>query len=123
MILKNKLIFLTLSIVLLLSTNSFGAKQRGVYATKNIQGQNYYLKRCSECHGEGSRGGNMASIKEWEVIFSKKAHELIYLHEEDEESKGLVAYIKSKEFEKESSIMLQFLQEFAYDSENIPTCN
>lgn len=99
------------------------AKKRGEYATKNIVGQEYYLKNCSSCHGEGSRGGNMASINEWKELFSKNASELLYLHEEDEELKGVVNYLKGENFKKQSELMLKFLQEFAYDSQNVPTCN
>lgn len=120
MILRNSLIVL---IMVFLSLNLHAKKIRGEYATKNIEGQNYYLKNCSSCHGEGSRGGNMASIKEWEMIFSNDASELIYLHEDDDDLKKVLQYLKGEEFKKQSKVMLNFLQEFAYDSENIPTCN
>lgn len=116
-------IVLSFSFIVILSINSYAKKIRGEYATKNINGQNYYLKNCSSCHGEGSRGGNMASIKEWEKIFSNHSSQLIYLHEDDSELKDVINYLKSKKFKEESSDMLRFLQEFAYDSENIPTCN
>ncbi len=65
----------------------------------------------------------MASIFEWKELFSNKASELIYLHEEDETLVSVVKYFKSDDFKNESLDMLKFLQEFAYDSENIPTCN
>lgn len=114
---------LYLIIIIFLSLNSQADKIRGEYATKNLVGQDYYLNACSSCHGEGSRGGNMASIREWKNIFSKNASELIYFHEDDESSKNVIKYLKSKDFEKHSKLMLKFLQEFAYDSEHIPTCN
>ncbi|PLY04200.1 MAG: hypothetical protein C0625_17220 [Arcobacter sp.] len=110
-------------VIVILSLNLNAAKNRGEYATKNFEGQNSYLKNCSSCHGEGSRGGNMASIREWKNIFSNNAIELLYFHEEDDESKKLNIYIKSDTFKKQSKEMLKFLQEFAYDSEHIPTCN
>lgn len=122
MILKNSIILLLLTLFISNTLNANTAKKRGIYATKNFIGQDYYLKRCSSCHGEGNRGGNMASIREWEEIFSHNASELSDLHIDDE-SMGVVEYIKSKEFKNESNKMLEFLQEFAYDSENIPTCN
>lgn len=121
MILKNSLIVLVFSLLFL--NPLFAAKQRGVHATKNLEGQNYYLKNCSSCHGEGSRGGNMASIREWKMMFENNADELIYLHEEDESTKKVIRYLKTEEFKKQSKLMLEFLQEFAYDSEYIPTCN
>ena len=114
---------LFLLFILTLSLNLNAAKIRGAYATKNLKGQSYYMENCSSCHGEGSRGGNMASIREWKTIFSNNASELLYLHEEDEESKDLNKYIENEKFKNQSKEMLKFLQEFAYDSENIPTCN
>lgn len=121
MILKNSLIVFIFSLFIF---NTFClAKQRGAYATKNLIGQEYYLKNCSSCHGEGNRGGNMASIREWKMMFENNASELIYLHEEDESSKDVITYLKGEDFKKQSKLMLEFLQEFAYDSEHIPTCN
>jgi cytochrome c len=96
---------------------------RGEYATKNLVGQNYYLKRCSSCHGEGSRGGNMASIREWAKLFSKNALELKELHLDDDSTSKILAYFDSNDFNKEAPLMMKLLQEFAYDSEHIPTCN
>jgi len=121
MILKNSLLTLLLS--LFIFSPLYAAKQRGVYATKNIDGQNYYLKNCSSCHGDGNRGGNMSSIREWALMFKNDADELIYLHEEDESSKDVIKYLQGDDFKKQSKLMLEFLQEFAYDSEHIPTCN
>lgn len=124
MILKSKF-FLLMLLFLFTSTNEvLAAKKRGEYATKNLLGQEYYLEACSSCHGEGSMGGNMASIREWKELFSKDSKELKYLHTEDEESILALKYLKSDIFiNKQSKEILNFLQEFAYDSENIPTCN
>lgn len=121
---KNKFL-LALCVCFLFSSTVIGAetKKRGVYATKNIEGQNNYLKRCSDCHGEGNRGGNMASISEWKELFANNALELKDLHADDTESVDVVLYFESSDFKKESEIMMKFLQEFAYDSDNIPTCN
>jgi len=125
MILKNSKNFITiLCIMLLISASSLYAKKsRGAYATKNIIGQDYYLKACSSCHGEGNRAGNMASIREWKELFSQDAAELKDLHLDDEENISLLKYMDSKKFNNEKKLMLKFLQEFAYDSEHIPTCN
>jgi hypothetical protein len=117
---KNILIF---TLILVIYPVTSEAKKRGEYATQNLIGQVYYMKNCSSCHGEGSRGGNMASIREWKSIFIDDAKELIYFHSDDDESINVVKYLKSNFFKIESEQMLGFLQEFAYDSENIPTCN
>lgn len=109
-------------IMFILSLNLHAQKVRGAYSTKNLEGQNNYLKYCSSCHGDGNRGGNMSSIREWKIMFANKAEELISLHEEDD-TKDLIKYLKGDTFTKQSKLMLEFLQEFAYDSENIPTCN
>lgn len=124
MTLKNSLkLVIIFFLFLLLPLNLHATKKRGEHATKNIEGQKYYLKRCSTCHGEASRGANMSSIREWKTLFSKQANELIELHLEEEESKNIVSYFKSNDFKKEEEKMLKLLQEFAYDSEYIPTCN
>lgn len=96
---------------------------RGEYATQNTTGQEYYMNRCSSCHGDGARGGNMASVREWKQLFSNNASELLELHLDDTSTIKVVEYFKSDVFKKESKLMLQLLQEFAYDSDNIPTCN
>lgn len=114
---------LYLVIMLFLSLNIQADKIRAEYATKNLVGQGYYLDNCSSCHGEGSRGGNIASIREWKEFFSNNASELIYFHEDDSSNEKVISYLKSDKFKKESKLMLEFLQEFAYDSEHIPTCN
>ncbi len=57
------------------------------------------------------------------MMFDNNAEELIYLHQEDENNIALIKYLKGESFNKQSKIMLEFLQEFAYDSEHIPTCN
>ena len=124
MTLKNKNFIYTVFLIILFSFNANASKkERGAYATQNIKGQNYYLNRCSSCHGEGNRGGNMASIQEWKELFANNAEELKDLHSDDSESVDVLIYFKSDDFKKESEIMMKFLQEFAYDSENIPTCN
>lgn len=123
MILKSSIKLIFLIVFLLSFTNANAKKERGAYATKNLVGQDYYLKRCSSCHGEGNRGGNMASIREWSEMFSNNAQEIYELHTDDEESISVLTYLKSKDFKTENIEMLKFLQEFAYDSENIPTCN
>lgn len=125
MTLKNSFKNIVLFIFLLsLVTSLNAAKKRGEYATQNLVGQDYYLIACSSCHGEGSMGGNMASIREWSEIFSNKASLLISFHSEDDENIEVMKYLKSKKFiNKDKKEILSFLQEFAYDSENIPTCN
>ena len=109
--------------IVVLTINLFAKKERGVYATKNLIGQEYYMNNCSSCHGEGNRGGNMASIREWKMMFSDDASELLYLHDEEDTNKKVIEYLKGESFRKQSKLMLEFLQEFAYDSEHIPTCN
>ena len=121
MISKNKFLFI---IILFLSFSFLhAAKSRTTYATKNIIGQDNYLDKCSSCHGDASRGGNVASIREWKIIFSNNASELITIHLDDEENNNILLYLKSNNFKKQSKLILELLQEFAYDSENIPTCN
>jgi len=115
-------------LAILLSTTLIHAKTRGKHVTKEKIGQQYYLKACSHCHGEGKLAGNMATQKEWKALLDANASELIYLHEEvypNEKEKNAVAaiiYLKSNQFKKEKQRLLKFLQEFASDSADIPTC-
>jgi len=110
-------------LLILISTQLNAAKrERSSYATNNFIGQKYYLDACSSCHGAGSRGGNMESIREWEVLFSKGGIELYELHLDEDKTEVIVKYFKDEKFKNEKVRMLPFLQEFAYDSENIPTC-
>lgn len=97
-------------------------KKRGPYSTNNFVGQKYYLNACSSCHGAGSRGGNMESIREWKILFDNNGSELYNLHLDEKNTENILKYFKSVNFKEEKIRMLPFLQEFAYDSENIPTC-
>lgn len=113
------ILFFSLLFIFLIPLNAQGKYK---HVTKEKKGQSYYLKRCSACHGEGNRGGNIYSIKEWKQIFSKKGKELYELHEGEMGTEDTLKYILSKDFKKEAHKMLRFIQEFAYDSEYIPTC-
>jgi len=119
---------LLLSLLLLLNTPALMAKSRGTHVTKEKIGQQYYLKACSGCHGEGKIAGNMATQREWKALLDANASELIYLHEEvypdrkEKDAVEAIAYLKSPRFAKEKRRLLKFLQEFASDSPDIPTC-
>jgi NAD+--asparagine ADP-ribosyltransferase len=117
----NKFIKFLLFVSLFISTISY-AKYK-THITKEKKGQRYYLNRCSSCHGNGNRGGNMYSMNEWEELFKNDAKELILLHEDEENTTNIIKYIKSNNFQKEKKRMLKFIKEFAYDSETVPTCN
>jgi len=108
-------------ICILLLTTSY-SKSRGEHVVKEKEGQKYYLKRCSKCHGAGKLGGNMATKKEWQMLLSNGAKELISLHKDEENTASIIKYLKSTQFSKEHDALLRFLQEFANDSEAIPTC-
>ena len=58
--LKNNVkVFISIfALFIICNTSLNAAKKRGAYATKNLVGQEYYMKRCSSCHGEALRGGN-----------------------------------------------------------------
>ncbi len=110
-------IFLILALVSLIY-----AKPRGEHIVKEKEGQKYYIKQCSSCHGSGKLGGNMATKKEWEMLLANGAKELIELHKDEDNTTSVIKYLKSKQFKKEKDALLRFLQEFANDSEAIPTC-
>jgi cytochrome c2 len=89
-------------------------------AAEEKKGQRYYLKHCKECHGFGKRGGNLATMEDWDNYFKDGAKELKAMHEEQ---KKVQEYLNSKKFlQKESKRMLIFLKDFAKDSSKIQTC-
>ena len=109
-------------ILITLSALSLQARVRGKHVVKEKIGQHYYLKECFACHGSGKLGGNMATQDEWKRLLDHHAKELIELHKGEENTEGVIAYLKSDRFLKEHDRLLSFLQEFANDSESIPTC-
>ncbi len=111
-------ILLTITIL----TSLIYSKPRGEHKVQEKIGQKLYLKRCSKCHDSGKIGGNMATQKEWELLLSNGAKELINLHIDENNCTGVINYLKGDEFKKEHNRLLKFLQEFANDSEAIPTC-
>lgn len=115
-----RVVLLSLAFIIIFSISADASRIKTQYKTKFPQGQEYYLKNCSSCHGDGSRGGNMASIREWAKIFSKDGGELKFFHEEEP---SVLKYLDSSDFKEHKKIMQKFMQEFAYDSEFIPTCN
>ncbi len=122
---RNKWVFLIL--LPLLATTS-QAKSRGKHVVREKVGQQYYLHACAKCHKEGKLGGNMATQREWKALLDNHASELIYLHEDvyndpkNPNAVEAIAYLKSTSFTKEKRKLLKFLQEFASDSPDIPTC-
>ena len=115
---KNRYIFITLLLIIA----TLYAKPRGKHVVKEKVGQQYYLKQCSACHGAGKLGGNMATKLEWKKLLANGAKELIELHIDEGNTTKVIEYLKSKQFNKEHDAILRFLQEFANDSEAIPTC-
>ncbi len=119
--------FFLISLLTVLSVNIY-AKPRGKHVVKEKVGQQYYLKACSACHGSGKLGGNMATQDEWRALLDANATELISLHEgvypkkKDKNATEAIRYLKSNKFTKEKRRLLKFLQEFASDSADIPTC-
>ncbi len=109
-------------ILFLFSLSTIQARQQ-IHVTKQLVGQSYYLKRCASCHGEGNRGGNLYSTREWKKLFMARGADLIELHDGEDNTEEVIKYLKSDNFKKESGKMLKFIQEFAYDSDTIPTCN
>jgi hypothetical protein len=91
---------------------AFGAHEK--------KGQKYYLQRCASCHGSGKMWGNVATKDEWREFLTKNISELKSFHLKNPK---VIEYLDSKDFQKEKNRMLRFLQEFASDSESIPSCN
>ncbi len=117
-----KIKVLSLILLLLCFFSTLQARYKA-HVTKQLVGQGYYLDRCSNCHGEGNRGGNLYSSREWKKMFLAHGADLIELHDGEKDTQKVTQYLNSKEFKKESAKMLKFIQEFAYDSDTIPTCN
>ncbi len=101
-------------IILLLVTVSF------LYGAKEKKGQKYYLKRCGSCHSTGKMWGNVATINEWKSFFTNDIKDLKDFHKDNPK---VLKYLNSNQFKKEKNRISRFLQEFASDSETIPSCN
>ncbi len=99
-------------ILLIVAVAVFGAKEK--------KGQKYYLKRCSSCHGTGKMWGNVATQDEWKSFFFFVIKDLKDFHKDEP---SVLKYINSSDFKREKGRMYRFLQEFASDSESIPSCN
>ncbi len=99
-------------LIIVLVSLLFGAKEK--------KGQKYYLKRCSSCHGTGRMWGNVATSDEWKSFFTDDIKDLKDFHKDNP---NVLNYFDSEDFKKEKSRMRRFLQEFASDSESIPSCN
>ncbi len=115
----------TLLLMLFIATigiQGTAAKSHAPHVTQEKVGQRYYLKACGSCHGSGKIGGNMATATEWKALLKNGAKELIELHTDENGTEGIIAYLKSPQFAQEHDRLLAFLQEFANDSESIPTC-
>ncbi len=108
--------------LLLAATLALPARPRGKHVVREQVGQRYYLRACGGCHGSGKIGGNMATQAEWKALLSDHAKELAELHEGEANVTGVMEYLRGPRFEKEHDPLLKFLQEFANDSESIPTC-
>ncbi len=91
-----------------------------VFGAHEKKGQEYYLKRCSSCHGTGKMWGNVATQEEWKDFLNKNLDELKSFHVENPK---VLKYLDSKSFKKEKNRLKRFLQEFASDSDSIPSCN
>ncbi len=90
------------------------------FGTHEKKGQKYYLQRCASCHGTGKMWGNVATQSEWKGFLTKKVDELKSFHTKNPK---VLEYLDSNSFKKERNRMIRFLQEFASDSESIPSCN
>jgi len=109
-------------LLLMLHGNVANAKSHAAHVTQEKIGQQYYLTACSACHGAGKLGGNMATVLEWKGLLADHAKELIELHEDENGTQEILTYLKGEAFTREHDHLLKFLQEFANDSESIPTC-
>jgi len=114
--------FAVIFLLLISGSPVIRAKSHAPHVTQEKIGQQYYLAACGSCHGAGKIGGNMATVLEWKGLLDNHAKELIELHTDENGTEGIITYLKSPQFEKEHDRLLTFLQEFANDSESIPTC-
>ncbi|MEA1914089.1 MAG: cytochrome c [Campylobacterota bacterium] len=119
---ENSLRYLFIVVFIIASSLNLNAIRNSEHIAKEKIGQEYYLKRCSACHGPGRIGGNTNSTQEWKDNFAFDGAVLVELHLEEENMDEFNMYMKSNDFKLEKRRMLRFLQEFAYDSELIPTC-
>jgi len=63
---------------------------------------------------------NAANMQEGKDFLSKDVYKLKSFHTKNPK---FLIYLNSNDFKKEKNRMIRFLQEFASDSESIPSCN
>lgn len=83
-----------------------------------VSGKKQYLKDCKSCHGKGDRGAQMGTIQDWDRYFKDAASSLVNKHSHNKANK----YFHSKRFKKHAPDLKSFLQEYASDSGNTPSC-
>lgn len=112
----NKFFIFSLYIIVLLPFNAEAA----IY-----KGQKEFVRKCVDCHKGGQEFVSQKTTSEWKKIMYNNGEELIIIHlqSKDEKAQDSHAYFKSKEFEKKSPHLIEFLIEYAKDSGNIPACN
>jgi hypothetical protein len=118
----NRKLFIAILLIGLLFAMSLQAKSRGTHVTQEKIGQRYYLSACGSCHGAGKMGGNMAASAEWKALLANHGKELSELHRDENSTQKIILYLNGSQFVKEHDNLLKFLQEFANDSDSIPTC-
>jgi cytochrome c2 len=87
------------------------------------KGQKVFVKECVKCHENGQVFISKKKIKEWKELMDQSGKALASLHLKNEKAKDSWSYFESKNYEKNSKNLKQFLVEYAKDSGNVPACN
>lgn len=103
---------------LLLAIGVIGTLDAAVY-----KGQREYVKKCRSCHGDGQKLVSEREIVEWQEMMTQKGAGLAAIHLESDEAKDSWEYFESRKYEKKVKHLLDFMEEYASDSGNVPACN
>jgi len=106
---KQLLIFLSLTIFTLLSSNA------AIY-----KGQRVFVKKCLPCHKPGQNFVESQTKAGWEDLTSANGKLLIEIHLKSKSAKKSWSYFKSKKYSKKLKHLKQFLIEYAKDSGKVP---
>ncbi len=102
----------------LLVAFTFSWAQAHVY-----KGQKEYIKNCKSCHAVGKDMAGSKTQRDWEKMLGENGATLANLHLKSKDAEASHDYFGSKKYEKNVNHLLDFLQEFAKDSGNVPACD
>ncbi len=84
------------------------------------KGQKEYIEKCKKCHDNGEEIVFLNDKHTWKKIMKSNGENLAKLHLESKKAEDSWKYFKSKNYQKKSKHLKDFLVEYAKDSAKVP---